>query len=146
MEEATLDWVDCSLFLMIASAEVTDHYLDEQEITVIIEKAKLLVSSLLENHVLDTGQDIEKKFKKTFDRYIAIGDAAPQDQMDQKIMDEFDRAANYLKDRKWFNPAFARSLIKDLIDIAKADGEVIKNEMNTINKIGKLWGVENPFH
>lgn len=146
MEEATLDWVDCSLFLMIASAEVTDHYLDEQEIMVIIEKAKLLVSSLSGSLTLDTGQDIEKKFKKTFDRYIAIGDAAPQDQMDLKIMAEFDRAATYLKDREWFNPAFARSLIKDLIDIAKADGEVIKNEMNTINKIGELWGVENPFH
>ena len=146
MEEATLDWVDCSLFLMIASAEVTDHYLDEQEIMVIIEKAKILVSSLSGNHELDIGQDIDKKFKKTFDRYIAIGDAAPQDQMDQKIMAEFDRAATYLKDQEWFNPVFARSLIKDLIDIAKADGEVIKNEMNTINKIGKLWGVESPFH
>ena len=145
MEETTTDWVDCSLFLMIASAEATDHYLDEQEIAVIIEKAEMLVSTFARNKMRYTSQEIERKFKKTFDRYIEIGDAAPQDQMDQKIMDEYERCARFLKDQEWFNPTFAQSLIVDLVAIAEADGEVIKNEENSINKIAQLWSIKAPY-
>jgi len=130
---------------MIASAEATDHYLDEQEIVFIKNKAERLVSTLAEKGMSYTEEDIEKKLNQTFNRYLAIGDAAPQGQMDQKIMDEFHRAANYLKDQAWFNARFARSLILDLIAIAEADGEVIKNEEHYINKIAQLWGVEVPF-
>ena len=145
MEETTTDWVDCSLFLMIASAEATDHYLDEQEIAVIIEKAEMLVSTFARNKMRYTSQEIERKFKKTFDRYIEIGDAAPQGQMDQKIMEEYERSARFLKDQEWFNPTFAQSLIVDLVAIAEADGEVIKNEENSINKIAQLWNIKAPY-
>ena len=145
MEETNTDWVDCSLFLMIASAEATDHYLDEQEIAVIIEKAKMLVSTFARNKMRYTSQEIEHKFKNTFDRYIEIGDAAPQGQMDQMIMDEYERCARFLKDQEWFNPTFAQSLIVDLVAIAEADGEVIKNEENSINKIAQLWSIKAPY-
>ena len=145
MEETTTDWVDCSLFLMIASAEATDHYLDEQEIAVIIEKAEMLVSTFAQNKKRYTSQEIERKFKKTFNRYIEIGDTAPQDQMDQKIMDEYERCARFLKDQEWFNPTFAQSLIVDLVAIAEADGEVIKNEENSINKIAQSWNIKVPY-
>ena len=145
MEETNTDWVDCSLFLMIASAEATDHYLDEQEIAVIIEKAEMLVSTFARDKMRYTSQEIERKFKKTFDRYIEIGDAAPQGQMDQMIMDEYERCARLLKDQEWFNPTFAQSLIVDLVAIAEADGEVIKNEENSINKIAQLWSIEAPY-
>ena len=145
MEETTTDWVDCSLFLMIASAEATDHYLDEQEIAVIIEKAEMLVSTFARNKMRYTSQEIERKFKNTFDRYIEIGDVAPQGQMDQKIMDEYERCARFLKDQEWFNPTFAQSLIVDLVAIAEADGEVIKNEENSINKIAQLWSIKAPY-
>ena len=145
MEETNTDWVDCSLFLMIASAEATDHYLDEQEIAVIIEKAEMLVSTFARDKMRYTSQEIERKFKKTFDRYIEIGDAAPQGQMDQMIMDEYERCARLLKDQEWFNPTFAQSLIVDLVAIAEADGEVIKNEENSINKIAQLWSIKAPY-
>ena len=145
MEETITDWVDCSLFLMIASAEATDHYLDEQEIAVIIEKAEMLVSTFARNKMRYTSHEIERKFKKTFDRYIEIGDAAPQGQMDQMIMDENERCARFLKDQEWFNPTFAQSLIVDLVAIAEADGEVIKNEENSINKIANLWSIKAPY-
>lgn len=145
MGETTTDWVDCSLFLMIASAEVTDYYLDEQEIAVIIEKAEMLVSTFARNKMRYPNEEIERKFKKTFDRYIEIGDAAPQGQMDQKIMDENERCARFLKDQEWFNPTFAQSLIVDLVAIAEADGEVIKNEENSINKIAQSWSIKVPY-
>ena len=145
MEETNTDWVDCSLFLMIASAEATDHYLDEQEIAVIIEKAEMLVSTFARDKMRYTSQEIERKFKKTFDRYIEIGDAAPQGQMDQMIMDEYERCARLLKDQEWFNPTFAQSLIVGLVAIAEADGEVIKNEENSINKIAQLWSIKAPY-
>ena len=130
---------------MIASAEATDYFLDEQEIVLIKNKAERLVSTWAEKDMPYTKEDIGKKLNKTFHRYLAIGDEAPQGQMDQKIMDEFHRAANYLKDQVWFNARFARSLIVDLIAITEADGEVIKNEEHYINKIAQLWGIEAPF-
>ena len=105
----------------------------------------MLVSTFARNKMRYTSQEIERKFKKTFDRYIEIGDAAPQDQMDQKIMDEYERCARFLKDQEWFNPTFAQSLIVDLVAIAEADGEVIKNEENSINKIAQLWSIKAPY-
>lgn len=145
MEKVILDWVECSLFLMIASAEATDHYLDEHEIIEIIKKANKLVLNCGKKGVPSTGKDVEQKFKKTFDWYNAIGDDAPEGLMDENISIEVQKAAHYLKDQKWFNETFAKSLITDLIDIAKADGEVIKNEKSSINTIAKLWAVEKPF-
>ncbi len=141
----TLDWVESSLFLMIASAEATDHYLDEQEIETIIEKTNRLVLNCANKGVPITGETVQQKFNKMIDWYNAIGDAAPQGLMDTEIAKEVQKAANYLKDQEWFNPTFAQSLISDLVDVAEADGEVIENEKKSINEIAQLWGLEVPF-
>ncbi len=141
----TLDWVKSSLFLMIASAEATDHYLDEQEIETILEKTNKLVLNCTKKGVSTTGETVQQKFNKMIDWYNAIGDAAPQGLMDTEIAKEVQKAANYLKDQQWFNPTFAQSLINDLVDVAKADGEVIENEKKSINEIARLWGLEVPF-
>ena len=141
----TLDWVESSLFLMIACAEATDHYLDEQEIETILEKTNKLVLNCANKGVSNTGETVQQKFNKMIDWYNAIGDAASQGLMDIEIAKEVQKATNYLKDQPWFNPIFAQSLIADLIDIAEADGEVIENEKKSINEIARLWGLEVPF-
>ncbi len=104
-----------------------------------------MVSTLAEKDMPFMKEDIEKKLNRTFNRYLAIGDAAPPGQMDKKIMDEFEKAATFLKEQVWFNDKFAQLLIVDLVAIAKADGEVIKNEENAINKIAHLWGIKAPY-
>ncbi len=142
----TLDWVESSLFLMIASAEATDHYLDEQEIETIIEKTNRLVLNYGKKEKLTTSETIQKKFNKMIDWYNTIGDAAPQGKMDAKIADEVQKATNYLKNQPGFNLTFAQSLIADLVDIAEADGEVIEKEKKSINEIARLWGVEEIFN
>ncbi len=141
----TLDWVESSLFLMIASAEATDHYLDAQEIETILEKTNKLVLNCTNKGVSNKGETVQQKFNKMIDWYNAIGDVAPQGLMDTEIAKEVQKAANYLKDQQWFNPAFAQSLISDLVDVAEADGEVIENEKKSINEIAGLWGLEVPF-
>jgi uncharacterized membrane protein YebE (DUF533 family) len=138
----TLDWVESSLFLMIASAEATDHYLDEQEIETILEKTNKLVLNCANKGVSTTGKTVQEKFNKMIDWYNAIGDAAPQGLMDSEIAKEVQKVANYLKDQPWFNQTFAQSLISDLVDVAKADGEVIENEKKSINEIAKSWGIK----
>ncbi len=140
-----LDWVESSLFLMIASAEATDHYLDELEIETIIEKTNTLVLHYGKKEKLTTNETIQKKFNKMIDWYNAIGDAAPQGEMDTKIVAEVQKAANYLKIQPFFNRTFAQSLIADLVEIAEADGEVIEKEKRAINEIARLWGVEEIF-
>ncbi len=142
----TLDWVESSLFLMIASAEATDHYLDEQEIETIIEKTNRLVLNYGKKEKLTTSETIQKKFNKMIDWYNTIGDAAPQGKMDTKIANEVQKATNYLKNQPCFNRTFAQSLIADLVDIAEADGEVIEKEKKSINEIARLWGVEEIFN
>ena len=137
-----LDWVESSLFLMIASAEATDHYLDEQEIETIIEKTTRLVLNYGRKEELATSETIQKKFNKMIDWYNTIGDKAPHRKMDTKIADEVQKAITNLKSQPWFNRSFAQSLIADLVAIAEADGEVIEKEKKTINEIAQLWGLE----
>jgi tellurite resistance protein len=141
-----LDWVESSLFLMIASAEATDHYLDEQEIETIIEKTNKLVLNYGKKQKLTTSETVQKKFNKMIDWYNTIGDAAPQGKMDTKIANEVQKVTDYLKNQPCFNRTFAQSLIADLVDIAEADGEVIEKEKKSINKIARLWGVEEIFN
>jgi hypothetical protein len=140
-----LDWVESCLFLMIASAEATDHYLDALEIDAIIEKTNSLVLNYGKKEKLTTSETIQKKFNKMIDWYNTIGDAAPQGKMDTKIANEVQKAINYLKNQPFFNRNFAQSLIADLVDIAEADGEVIETEKKSINEIARLWGVEEIF-
>ncbi len=137
-----LDWVESSLFLMIASAEATDHYLDEQEIETIIEKTTRLVLNYGRKEELATSETIQKKFNKMIDWYNTIGDKAPHRKMDTKIADEVQKAITNLKSQPWFNRSFAQSLIADLVAIAEADGEVIEKEKKTINEIAQLWDLE----
>ena len=146
MVKERFDWVDGSLFLMIACAEFTDAYLDEQEIEVIIQKTELFVSKLAGEGVLYTQQDVQEKFNKAFHWYTSIGEDAPQHKIDQEIIKQVRRVAKSLKKEKWFNADFAVLLINDLIEVADADGEVIKNEQHAINMIARLWGVETPFY
>ena len=146
MVKETYDWVDGSLFLMIACAELTDSYLDEQEIEIIIQKTAFFVSKLAGEGVAYTQQDVEQKFHKAFLWYTNIGEDAPQHKMDEEIIKQVKRVANSLKKEKWFNADFAQLLIADLIEIARADGEVIKNEQNCINMIARLWGLSTPFY
>ena len=141
-----LDWIESSLFLMIASAEATDHYLDEQEIEAIIEKTNKLVVNYGEKEKLTSSETIQKKFNKMIDWYNTIGDAAPKGKMDTEIANEVQKAADYLKNQPCFNRAFAQSLIAGLVDIAEADGEVIEKEKKSINEIARLWGVDEIFN
>ena len=146
MVKEKFDWVDGSLFLMIACAEFTDAYLDEQEIEVIIQKTEIFVSKLAGEGVGYTHQDVQEKFNKAFHWYTSIGEDAPQHKIDQEIIKQVRRVAKSLKKEKWFNADVAILLINDLIEVAHADGEVIKNEQHAINMIARLWAVETPFY
>ena len=145
MVKEKFDWVDGSLFLMIACAEFTDAYLDEQEIEVIIQKTEMFVSTLAGEGVMYTQQDVQEKFNKAFQWYTTIGEDAPQHKIDQEIIKHIRRVAKSFKKEKWFNADVAELLINDLIEVAHADGEVIKNEQHAINMIARLWAVETPF-
>ena len=146
MVKEKFDWVDGSLFLMIACAEYTDAYLDEKEIEVILQKTENFVSKLAGEEVQYTHQDVQEKFNKAFQWYDNIGEDAPQNQMDQAIIKEVKRVARSLQQEKWFSSDFAELLIKDLIEIAHADGEVIKTEQNVINAIARMWHIDTPFY
>jgi len=145
MEKETFDWVNGSLFLMIACAEFTDGYLDEQEIAVIIQKTEIFVSKQAGEGEAFSHQDVQEKFNKAFQWYTSIGEDAPQHKIDQEIIKQVRRVAKSLKKEKWFTADFAVLMITELIEVAHADGEVIKNEQHAINMIARLWGVEKPF-
>ena len=146
MVKETYDWVDGCIFLMIACAELTDGYLEEQEIEVIIQKTAFYVSKLAGEDQTYTQQDVEQKFHKAFLWYTNIGEEAPQDNMDAELIKQVKQVAKSLKKEKWFNTYVAQQIIADLIEIARADGEVIKNEQNCITMISRIWGLSNPFY
>jgi len=146
MEEKKFDWLECSIFLMIANSECTDHLLTEDEITTILDRATVLAKSFPgENGVFFTQEDVNQKFNKVFDYYNTIGEEAPQGKMDAYIMNEVYKMANYLKQQKFLNKRFAKHLLADLVIIAYADDEFVKNEKITINAIAEILEIENPF-
>jgi hypothetical protein len=145
MNKENLDWLDCSLFLMLASAEITDHYLTEEEINTIIEKAQALTTTYpLDGTVYDREAIIEK-FNKAFEWYNYIGETAPQGKMNKLLMKEVFDLTAHMKAQPWFSSPFAQTLLNDLVTIADADGETIKNEQQLINKVADAWNLTQPF-
>ena len=137
------DWLDCSLFLMLASAEITDHYLTEEEINTILEKAQGLTEMFpTTNYSRET---ILEKFNKTFEWYNYIGETAPQGEMNKLLMKEVFELTAHMKAQSWFSVNFAQTLLDDLVTIANADGEIIKNERQLINKVAEEWQLVQPF-
>jgi len=146
MEEKKFDWLDCSLFLMIANSESTDYYLTEEEITAILERAGELAKTFAaESGVFFTQEDVSQKFNMVFDYYNTIGEEAPDGKMDAYIMNEVYKIASYLKQQESYNEKFAKHLLADLIIIANADDEFVKEEKNIIKTIAEILEIENPL-
>ncbi len=51
----------------------------------------------------------------------------------------------HMKVQKWFSKDFAQALLNDLVTIADADDEIIKNEQQLINTIAEEWRLVQPF-
>ena len=146
MEEKKFDWLDCSLFLMIANSESTDHYLTEEEIIAILERAAVLTKIFAaDSGAFFTQEDVSQKFNMVFDYYNTIGEEAPEGKMDVYIMSEVYKIANYLKQQISYNEKFAKHLLADLVIIANADDEFIKKEKITIKAIAKILEIKNPL-
>lgn len=145
MNKDNLDWLDCCLFLMLASAEITDHYLTEEEINAILEKAQGLTNLFpLAESVYDR-EIIIDKFNKASQWYNYIGETAPQGKMNKVLMNEVFELTTHMKIQDWFNTNFAKTLVDDLVAIAQSDGEVIRNEQQLINRVAAEWGLVQPF-
>ena len=138
--DGSMDWVDCSIYLMFAYAHFTDWKLDEKEIEVIQEKAELFVAHMASwDNMPYTDNDITKKMKKSFDWYCRSSN-----QSDEMLLKEIEDVSGWIKDQEWFNPTFAQNLVDWLTDIAKADGKVINNERGSIQNLAQSWGVSSP--
>ncbi len=145
MNKDNLDWLDCSLFLMLTSAEITDHYLTEEEINTIIEKAQELTRSFPLAEAVYDREAIIEKFNKAFEWYNYIGETAPQGKMNKLLMKEVFELTAHMKVQPWFSTNFGQTLLNDLVIIADSDGEIIKNEKQLINKVAEDWGLIQPF-
>ena len=146
MDKDNLDWLDCSLFLMLASAEITDHYLTEEEINTIIEKAQGLTNLFPNMEAIYDRETVIEKFNKSFEWYNYIGETAPQGKMNKLLMKEVFELTAHMKTQDWFSTSFAQGLLNDLVIIADADGEIIKNEQKLINKVAEDWNLIQPFN
>ena len=145
MEKVNLDWLASSIFLMIASAEITDHYLTEEEIITIIVKGEGLASKFDFEGVSFNSKQVAEKFNSAFEWYNTVGDNAPKGKLNAHILQEVYTIANSLKEKSWFSDEFAQTLLNDLISIAKADDELINNEKKFINSIASQWNLSTPF-
>ena len=146
MRLENLDGLDCSLFLLLASAEVTDHYLTETEINSILEKAERLAIDFELSEQEITHEYVREKFNTAFERYDYIGESAPKGKMNKHIMATVFEVAHHMKTQAWFTADFAKSLLNDLVELAAADGETIKNEQQLINHIAVDWNLSQPFN
>jgi len=144
-EDEGYDWIDVTNYILIANAELTDYNLSNGEIGKLIEACDEMFGSWCGEGVPYTEYDVKKKLQKAVDWYKITQDSATEDQMDSKLLAQVRDNMRWLREQDWFNPMFAKTIIRYLIRTAEVDS-VNENEKESINFVAEYFGLEKPMN
>ena len=137
-EEKTYDWVDRSLFLMIAYAHFTDWDLADAERALIKSKTHYFLKEVYGGDHQYSPEDIESKMCIAYDWWNET-----QNQSIDEVLAQFQDAAGLIKNQEWFNSAAAQTMVDFLAELAESDGVIIDNEKYSLRHLADFWGVES---
>ncbi len=137
-EEKTYDWVDRSLFLMIAYAHFTDWDLADAERALIKSKTHYFLKEVHGGDHQYSSEDIESKMCIAYDWWNET-----QNQSIDEVLAQFQDAAGLIKNQAWFNSVVAQTMVDFLAELAESDGVIIDNEKYSLRDLADFWGVES---
>ena len=137
-KEKTYDWVDRSLFLMIAYAHFTDWDLADAERALIKSKTHYFLKEVHGGDHQYSSEDIEAKMCIAYDWWNET-----QNQSIDEVLAQFQDAAGLIKNQAWFNSVVAQTMVDFLAELAESDGVIIDNEKYSLRDLADFWGVES---
>ena len=137
-KEKTYDWVDRSLFLMIAYAHFTDWDLADAERALIKSKTHYFLKEVHGGDHQYSSEDIESKMCIAYDQWNET-----QNQSIDEVLAQFQDAAGLIKNQAWFNSVVAQTMVDFLAELAESDGVIIDNEKYSLRDLADFWGVES---
>ena len=136
MTEENTDWIQNYGFIMVAFAHMTDWKLLDCELQVIQEKMEFIVSNSNKQYTKD---DVAQNLIKIIEKYEEVKQSRGKE-MVEELLD----ACKSLKNEAWFDDLSATSLLKNLSDIAEADHKIEATEIQFLNNIADVFGVDSP--
>jgi len=137
-KEKTYDWVDRSLFLMIAYAHFTDWDLADAERALIKSKTHYFLKEVHGGDHQYSSEDIESKMCIAYDWWNET-----QNQSIDEVLAQFQDAAGLIKNQAWFNSVVAQTMVDFLAELAESDGVIVDNEKYSLRDLADFWGVES---
>ena len=137
-KEKTYDWVDRSLFLMIAYAHFTDWDLADAERALIKSKTHYFLKEVHGGDHQYSSEDIESKMCIAYDWWNET-----QNQSIDEVLAQFQDAAGLIKNQTWFNSVVAQTMVDFLAELAESDGVIVDNEKYSLRDLADFWGVES---
>ena len=135
-DQSNIDWIENYGFIMIAFAHMSDWRLDEAQLEIINEKLKLMLSQSKQDI---TKEDVAQNLVKILQRYQGI-----KDEEGKEMMDNLLGACESLKKELWFDKLSATVLVQFLAEIAEADHKIEKTEVQLLQNLSDVFGVQPP--
>ena len=130
------DWIENYGFILVAFAHMTDWRLAESEIAVINEKLQLMLSESKQEF---KEEDVAKKLVSILQRYESL-----KEREGNAIMDELFEACESLKKELWFDKLSASVIVQFLAEIAESDHKIEKTEIQMLQNLANIFGVDPP--
>ena len=130
------DWIENYGFILVAFAHMTDWHLAESEIAVINEKLQLMLSETKQEF---KEEDVAKKLVSILQRYESL-----KEREGNAIMDELFEACESLKNESWFDKLSASVIVQFLAEIAESDHKIEKTEIQMLQNLANIFGVDPP--
>ena len=130
------DWIEDYGFILVAFAHMTDWNLADSELHVISEKLQLMLSNTKKEFTHD---DIAQKIVSILNRYDALKDLGGDEIMKNLLI-----SCESLKKEHWFDNLSASVILQFLAEIAEADHRIEKTEIQLLENLSNVFGVNPP--
>ena len=134
--EENIDWIDNYGFILVTFAHMTDWSLADAEIEVIREKLELMLSHSNQKY---REEEVPRKLVKILQRYETLKNGKGKTMMKNLL-----RACESLKKEPWFDELAATVIVRFLAEIAEADHKIEKTEVQLLNNLADVFGVQPP--
>ena len=136
MTKSNTDWIQKYGFILVAFAHMTDWKLLDCELKVIQEKMEFIISNSKKQFNKD---DEAQNHLKIIEKYEEVKQGRGKEMIAELL-----EACKSLKNETWFDDLSATFLLKNLSEIAEADHKIEATEIQFLNNIADIFGIDSP--
>ena len=134
--EENIDWIDNYGFILVAFAHMTNWSLSDAEIQTISSKLQLMLSQSNQDY---NEEQVAQKLVKILHRYESL-----KEEKGKTMMENLLTACESLKKEPWFDLLSATVIVQFLSEIAEADHQIEKTEVQLLENLANVFGVKPP--